>query len=145
MESVDLVYHAPVGPPTMDSETIRRRLEPLFSRPGLRLVVLFGSRASGQERPSSDVDLGILGGDVGVLAVEIIRLLGTDRVDVVDLARASPLLAMAVARGGRVLHEDKAGVFASFVSLAVRRYHDTAGLRAAREKGLKAFLESRGF
>jgi len=138
-------YHVPVTTDPLGPEEIQRRLRPLFGRPGLRLVLLFGSRASGRARPSSDVDLGILGGgDPAALTVEAIRLLGTDRVDVVDLARASPLLAMAAARTGRPLHEGEAGAFAGFVSLAVRRYHDTAKLRRAREAGLKAFLESRG-
>ena len=127
------------------SETeVRDRLEPLFRRPGVRLAVLFGSLARGQARASSDVDVGILA-DVGPgsfeeIRVEALRALGTDAVDVVDLRRATPLLAMAVARDGKVLYEKNTSEFAAFASLALRRYNDTARLRRLREKGLKTFL-----
>jgi len=134
-----------MGTQVLSEDEIRRRLAPLFDRPEVRLVVLFGSRAAGRGRPESDVDLGVIAtGNVSELAVEAIRLLGTDRVDWVDLARATPLLAMAVAKGGRSLYEREPGAFASFVSLALRRYNDTAKLRKAREDGLRAFLSERG-
>ena len=120
---------------------------PLLASGDLDLVVLFGSHAAGRARATSDIDLGVL---VAVdrteerleeIRVEVIRLVGTDRVDVVDLRRAPPLLAMAIARKGKVLHEERAGVFAAFASLALRRYTDTAKFRRLREVGLRRFAE----
>lgn len=111
----------------------------------MRLVVLFGSRAKGTARPSSDVDLGFISNEDWLdLTNECVRLLRTDRVDVVDLARASPLLAMAVTRYGRPLHEGEPAAWASFSSLSLRRYCDTAKLRRLREKGIRDYIRSKG-
>jgi len=123
---------------------IAKRLSPLFQRPEIRLVVLFGSRAKARSRPSSDLDLGIrvINASTVFTALErdAVRLLATDRVDVVDLRRASPLLAMGVAIDGIALYERDPGEFASFASLAARRYNDTAKLRKLRETGIGTFL-----
>ena len=130
-------------PSDLDEQDIRRRLEPLFARTvHVDLVVLFGSRARGSAVSSSDVDLGVMArGDIEELRIEAIRLLETDWVDVVDLSRADPLLAMSVARYGRPLHEGKPGAFAS---LALRRYNDTAKFRELEARRLREWLSARG-
>jgi prevent-host-death family protein len=103
--------------------------------------------AAGCARATSDVDLGFLvkGANASErmdsIRVEAMRLLGTDRIDAIDLRRAPPLLAMAVTHGGRVLHEARPGVFASFASLSLRRYADTAKFRRLREAGLRRFAD----
>jgi predicted nucleotidyltransferase len=134
-----------MAPPPLTVEEIQGRLSPLFERPEVHLVALFGSCAQGQANALSDIDLGILSdGDFEHLRLEILGLLRRDRVDIVDLRRASPLLAMSVARHGRPLHQGKPGAFASFVSLALRRYNDTAKLREMRQAEIKKFLAARG-
>jgi len=74
-------------------------------RPGLRLVVLFGSTARGEAGPSSDVDLGVLGagGDGPAMAAEVSRAVGRE-VDVVALEGELPVpLLEALVRDGRVV------------------------------------------
>jgi predicted nucleotidyltransferase len=106
---------------------------------GARLVVLFGSRARGTHRPDSDFDLGV----VGISGLELLghaARLGAAagvRVDLVDLGKASTLLAYAVAREGRCLHDADGSAWPAFVSLAVRRHSDTAGLRALQAEALR--------
>ncbi len=59
---------------------------------GLSLLVLFGSRARRDSREGSDWDLGYLAGpemDTSALLLDVVTGLGTDRVDLVDLARAA--------------------------------------------------------
>lgn len=85
--------------------------------PGLRLLVLIGSRATGQEHAGSDWDLGVLGGaslDVAALWSDAARVLGTDAVDVVDLGRASAVLRRDAAASGRPLFEREPGTFVAF-------------------------------
>ncbi len=128
-------------------EEIRARLSPLTNGVALRLIVLFGSAASGKVHCQSDIDLGFLyDGKVDVLSLtnEILRLLNTDQVDVVDLRRTSPLLKFSIARNGIPLYERRPGLFSEFCSLAFRRYVDTKKLRDARAQEIKQFLESRG-
>lgn len=123
------------------------QLRPLFSRPDLQMVILFGSQAAGEARRESDIDLALLGDhplDLVSQTTEAIRLLKQSRVDLVDLRRANPLLMMEVVRKGTLLYERSPGVYLNFCSLAVRRYIDTKKLRDARGTAIKRFLEQRG-
>lgn len=94
------------------------RLDAIGARhPGLRLLVLFGSRARGDARPESDWDLGYLGEaglDPDALLLDLVDALGTDRVDLVDLVRAGAQVAFRAAAEGRVLYEAAPGVFGQF-------------------------------
>jgi predicted nucleotidyltransferase len=126
------------------AEEVARRLRPLFAEQRVRLVILFGSLARGGPGAAADIDLAV-GCDGAVdpvaLSNRVIRLLGEDAVDVVDLRRAPPLLAARIAEEGRCLYERDAGAFASFRSLAWRRYVDTAKLRRLQQDGLRRWLE----
>ena len=126
---------------------IVQKLSPLFLRPDLQLVILFGSQAGGKTRAESDVDLAIQGDgplDLVALATEVIRLLQRSDVDLIDLRRAGPLLKMEVVRGGKLLFEKSPGLYLAFCSLATCRYIDTRKLREARKEGIDRFLEQRG-
>jgi len=128
-------------------EEIRERLVPLFKQKDLRLILLFGSALTGAVHKKSDIDLAFLfDRPVDILSItnSVIRLLHTDKVDVIDLKHASPLLKYSVAKKGRLLYEKSPGVFFEFYSLAFRMYVDTRKLRDARTRGIKYFLESRG-
>ncbi len=120
----------------------------------IQLAVLFGSRAKGEPRSDSDWDLAILvksdfykkeknnpSGFRKSLLKELCFLLKTSQVDLVILNRVSPFLRYQVAKSGILLFEEKKGVFASFVSLAVRSYSDSflftrAGKRYLEKRAL---------
>jgi uncharacterized protein len=83
---------------------MRRSILAAVSRTeGLALLVLFGSRARGDHRADSDWDFGHLGSpslDVdGVLAM-LVMSVGSDRIDLVDLARAGGQLRFRAAADG---------------------------------------------
>ncbi len=128
-------------------ETLERRLRPLFERPEVQLVILFGSRAGKRFRASSDLDLAILGDrvlDTVELTNFIMQSLHFSEVDVVDLRRCSPTLALMAAGRGRLLHEREPGRFAAFCSLALRRFEDARKLRDAQKDSIRNFLAQRG-
>ena len=80
--------------------------------PALELLMLFGSRARTDAQPNSDWDFGYLaapGFDSATLLACLVETVGSDRVDLVDLGRASGLLRYHVARDGQVLHEGLPG------------------------------------
>lgn len=132
---------------SLDLNRLKERLGPLMASPDVQLVVLFGSAITGALHPGSDLDLAIQGQgplDLVEVTTQVMRLLRTDRVDVVDLRRASPLLMMEVARGGQVLYERTPGLYVAFCSLAHRRYVDTAKLRVAQQAAIQQFLRARG-
>jgi len=129
------------------TEQIKNNLTPLFNEEGLQLVLLFGSVALGREYRKSDIDLGFLFDrpiDILALTNRVIQLLRTDKVDVVDLRRASPLLKFSAIRQGKILFEKTPGLFDAFKSLIFRIYVDTKKLRDAQEKAIQNFLGERG-
>ena len=84
---------------------------------GLRLLVLFGSRVLGNVHGHSDWDFGYLAGkthDDELLRERLMGILATDLVDLIDLSKASALLRIQVAVGGRPVFEDDTGVFQTF-------------------------------
>jgi hypothetical protein len=136
-----------MSPKAYSIDEIKARLAPLFKEGALQLVFLFGSQSSGQVHSESNIDLGFLYDepvDLLDLTNKVIQLLHKDRVDVVDLRRANPLLCYSAVRQGKLLYERCPGLFNSFFSLSFRRYIDTKKLRDARQTAIENFLEARG-
>jgi predicted nucleotidyltransferase len=86
---------------------IRDLLEP---DPDIDFVLLFGSRARGEERQGSDLDLavgaapGARGDPLSIRLGILAKLSGlSDRLDVVMASRAPPALAYRIARDGAVV------------------------------------------
>jgi len=128
-------------------EEIRDRLKPLFQDKGLQLALLFGSTASDKMHNQSDIDLAFLfdtPADVLALNNNVIRLLHTDNIDVIDLRRASPLLKFTAMKYGVLIYEREPGIFNTFYSLAFRMYVDTKKLRDAQTTAIQYFLQTRG-
>jgi len=135
-------------PIVLDAAQVEARLADLPGEmPTLRMLVLAGSVAKARATASSDVDLGVLCEgefDSDALYLAIAPRLGTDRIDLIDLRRASPLLAFEVARSGHLLFERQPGLFRQFQSLSHLRYCDTEMLRRATKERIHRFLEREG-
>lgn len=126
---------------TLDDLAARLRDRP--ETMGLRLLMLYGSRARGNAGPRSDWDVGFLaddGFDVAGLVVALTTVLGTDAVDVVDLAAASALLRFRAARDGISLVERRAGEHEQFQIEAVRFWCDAGPVIRAAQDGVLAAL-----
>lgn len=97
--------------------------------PGLRLLVLHGSRARGQAHAGSDWDFAYLadpGLDADTLLMRLVEGVGADRVDLADLNRAGALLRQQVASDGVLLYEHVHGDFRRFQIEAARVWCDFA-------------------
>jgi predicted nucleotidyltransferase len=97
---------------------------------GIGLLVLFGSRARDQAHPHSDWDLGYLAlpndesADIDRLRTRLTQALGTDAIDLVNLAKASALLRMRAGTEGKALFESEPGVFLRFQEEVARFWCD---------------------
>ncbi len=105
-------------------------------------LYVFGSRVDGTARPDSDLDVGVLYGSrqpTGkTLALEETLHLATRApVDLVDAARATPFLALAIVRGDRIFarRELDADLFDLYV---LRRAGDLLPYERARRAMLLA-------
>jgi predicted nucleotidyltransferase len=127
------------------TQIVRDRLSDVARElPDIELIVLFGSAATGRAAARSDVDVAVLcdgPADLDALFLTLAPRLKTDRLDLVDLRRAGPLLAFEVARSGCMLFERSPGAFHRFQSLASRRYVDTKKLRDEQRRSIRVFLE----
>ena len=107
---------------------------------GLRLLVLFGSRARDDARVESDWDFGYIGTsafDADGLLATLVGVLGTDRIDLVDLTRAGGQLRYRAARDGMPLSAADDREFAHFWFEAVSFWCDMQSvLRAGYEQVL---------
>lgn len=102
----------------MDQATAIRSIAHVAARHrGLRLLVLFGSRARGDATVRSDWDLGYIadaGLDAEALLADLVATLHTDEVDLVNLERASGLVRFRAARDGVPVLEGTRDAFGSF-------------------------------
>ena len=114
--------------------SIDPRLAPFLHEsrpPGLRLLILFGSRARGDAADLADWDFGYLADrelDLDRLLAGLGRQIDSDRIDLVDLARAGGQLRYRAARDGRLLYEASPGEFARFWTDAVTFWCDAAAV-----------------
>lgn len=120
----------------------RRALARVARRHGLRLIVLFGSRAQGRARPDSDSDVCVIApnfrGDELALAGELGAALGTPA-DVVFFHRADPVLKYHAVAQGRLLY-GRPGEFARARLQAVKAWQDCRKIDDARKASLERRL-----
>jgi predicted nucleotidyltransferase len=92
----------------------------LATRDDVDLGILFGSTARGSAKPSSDVDLAVLGqhADLMGISAALARELGRD-VQVVRLEDASIPLLESIVDEGLVAYEKRRGVAATWRSRAL--------------------------
>jgi predicted nucleotidyltransferase len=130
----------------LDLEKVIALLEGRF---GLEALVLFGSAARGEMHAESDVDLaGLFRSRPDAIALletrsDCERLLGRS-VDLVDLAAASPILAVQVLRDGHCVHGKDSHALAWFVASLPSRYADLKRVRAPAEAALARRMSRAG-
>lgn len=114
-----------------------KTLSQLFAGTDIVLVYLFGSLA--EQKSGNDVDLAILTENTPpyTLRDQLSVCLNTERIDIVDLRRASPALCFEIIRSGQLLYAVNEEVRFLYELGIVRQYHDTAYLRQRHEEGLK--------
>ncbi len=123
------------------SEQIRQAQAYLEERSGLDTLWVYGSEARGTATRHSDLDLAGLfrrhpaPEEVVEAAAELTMRLGR-QVDLVDLDRASPVLAMQVLRYGRLLVDRNPLRRHAFFSRTVSRYEDLKIIRRPAEQAL---------
>lgn len=109
------------------------------SKKGIKLAILFGSRAKGKAFPESDWDIAVLldkkympktNLEVGRLKRKLVRdlslLTNSSQIDIIMLNYASAFMKFHIARTGKVIYQKAKEDFAEFASLALRQHEDAA-------------------
>lgn len=129
----------------MDLEEALAKLKGLFRQKETALAYLFGSYAQAESRAASDIDLAVLLDHRGAelyaayreLLLGVREALGTERFDLLLLNGASPSLQFEVVSRGRLIHAVDEQVLNTFEMDVIRRFQDTAYLRAVQNDYLK--------
>jgi hypothetical protein len=139
--------------PQVTEERLQKAVS-VCTKAGAELVYLFGSQVSGEVWGESDVDLAVLlgpgvsrdryGGIRVELIGELMSVFGSNKVDVVILNEAPPLLTYeGVIRSGRLLFEKDKLARIRFEVRAFQEYMDTAPLREVQSRYLKHAIRTR--
>jgi predicted nucleotidyltransferase len=127
----------------------------LYSRDEAVAGYIFGSYSSGKVRPKSDVDIAVLlsdtvdSKDYGQIKLSIvndlIELLSFDRIDVVVLNVASPLLSHEIIKKGMLLFSKDEAKRINYAANATIHYLDTIYLRRVQDRILHEKIRSNNF
>ncbi|MFQ5399998.1 MAG: nucleotidyltransferase domain-containing protein [Anaerolineae bacterium] len=121
-----------------DIQTRLQQLPALFAREGVLLTYLFGSLARAET--GQDVDLALLMPEEKRpyrLHQPIADTLGIERLDIIDLRRASPVLRYEIISTGLCIYAADDDIQLDCELKWLREYRDTAWLRR-RQDGLLA-------
>lgn len=122
----------PARTPFLAENDARRGLvEEVLRRAGIGLAVVHGSRARGDARPDSDLDVGLLARDrgplsyaaMGLIALDLSEALGA-QVDTSDLSTPDAIFRFEVAGCGRPLFEGAPHAFTDWVGQTLVDYSD---------------------
>jgi len=125
--------------------------------PYLKMLVLFGSRATGRIHANSDWDFAVLYDEekrqdymlnpfswfevAGILALEFNIPDKDTCIDVVELNHCSALLAHFIARDGKVLYETKPQEFENFRQLSLLTNSEIKNIEKAKIQKIDDFLQ----
>lgn len=116
------------------NERTKKGIEDLAKVYDLSLVVLFGSQATGYTHKESDIDIAYVSEkhlsyeDEIRLDSDLTGVFKKDEISLVDLNRASPLLAKQIVSKGIVLYEKKKYIFSDFYIRSLRMYAEAEPL-----------------
>lgn len=119
----------------------RQAIQDIATRYHLTLILLFGSQVRGKTHRESDIDLAYAAEHPLDLASErqisdeLSNIFHTDKIDIVNIALASPLLLFQISENCQLLAGTEEDLI-RFRVLAWKKYQDTAKLRRMREKAL---------
>lgn len=114
----------------MNLEAIKPLIAKLAEKYYLTLVVLFGSQATGQTHRESDVDVAyisdkkLLFDEEALLNSDLTGIFQNDKVSLVNLKTASPLLLKQIVTNAVVLYEKEQSAFNEEYLYALRLYDD---------------------
>ncbi|OIO83224.1 MAG: hypothetical protein AUK32_10410 [Candidatus Aquicultor secundus] len=129
------------------AEKIRRVLEP---DKNILLVYLFGSAVTGKYHAGSDIDIGVLLRSCPdrllcveeslLLSDKLANALATDKIDLIILNIADPLLSFEVATKGMLVFEQRSGLADEFRLKAVKMHMDARKFFEQDKQAVERFI-----
>lgn len=130
------------------NEKLKERVAKLAEKYGLRLVLLFGSQAKREARKDSDIDIAILAPrrlleqDMIYLNYEFTNIFPIDKIDLVDLHGAPPLLMKQISDSTEIIYSMNSYDFINFQIYAARLYAEAQPLFDLRRKRISSIIQN---
>lgn len=127
-------------------DTLQQRLRGVLGQfPAIQAAYLFGSRATGNARADSDLDLGLVGParELGSLKLDILAILaeaGIEHVDLVVLESADPVLRFEAVHPNCLVHARAGFEHGAYFSRTLREYFDLEPYLEIQRSALKRRL-----
>lgn len=117
-------------------------LEELCRRHAVRVLTLFGSAADHDVTDPHDLDIGVLfepGSSPNHLALldDLVRLLGTERIDLLDAQHASETARVRAIADGQALYESEPTAYAFAAMAADTLFMETRAMRRSALESLQ--------
>ena len=132
----------------IDIAELKLKIAPLAEKYNLKLVVLFGSKATGRTHKNSDIDIGFLPvsnndfNSEANLLIDLYQLFRREDVQLVNLGNASPLLQYSALSECVVLFEKDSGIYNDARNYAFKLYVEAKPLYDLRRFRLSQYVAS---
>ena len=130
------------------NEKLKERVAKLSQKYWLRLVLLFGSQAKGEARKNSDIVIAILAEkrfpeEVMIyLNFEFTNILPIDKVDLVDIHGAPPLLMKQIFDSAKIIYQKTPDEYPKFLIYAMRLYKEAKPLFDLRRERINSIIQN---
>lgn len=130
------------------NEKQQKNIEKIAEKYGLKLILLFGSQASGDTHSESDFDIAYVSErklsfeEECQLNFEFTENLPGDRVDTVDIKKASPLLMRSIFKNPQILYKKDGMVFPTYRSYAFKLFVEAKPLYEIKKSYLEKQLKT---
>lgn len=128
------------------NEEQKNQLRAVAEKYKIRLFVLFGSTATGKTHKTSDADIAYLSAraltirEEAEIIIALSPILKNNRIDLVNLHRAPPLLLYAITKDGKTLYATDPLEFYGLCAYAFKRYIEAKPLFRLKNERLKLAL-----
>jgi predicted nucleotidyltransferase len=124
-----------------------QKLEDIARRYKLELILIFGSYASGESHSGSDIDIAVYGQKIlsekvkiGLIS-EFSGIFHKEKIDLVDIKTASPLLKKEIFKNYKVLYQKSPMLLYQLELVSIYEYKESEILFQIRHERLKEFIE----
>jgi len=121
-------------------------LATLAERYNLDLILMFGSRAKSDVHPESDMDIAFYGKQILSekekinLTYELCNIFPTDKIDLVDIKTASPLLKKEIFKDYKVLYQKEPMLLYQLELISIYEFKESEILYQIRHERLQEFI-----
>lgn len=128
------------------NEKQNQKIIELAGKYELKLILLFGSRASGHARQDSDIDLAYFSSknlsfeEENIINMEFCNTFQTDMVDTVNLKTAHPLLLNQILENNKIIFEESPIYYSIFEVSTLQKYKEAELLFDMRSERLEKII-----